>query len=66
MTPGQWLAKIKASAEKVTGENRAAHHVWHAMGVLDGPAGAAITLTDADGVPILADGSPVGGKGARA
>ena len=66
MTPGQWLAKIKASAEKVTGANRAAHHVWHAIGVLDGPAVAAITLTDAGGVPILADGSPAGGKGARA
>eukprot|EP00966_Prymnesium_polylepis_P308104 7119991-Prymnesium_polylepis.1 len=65
MTPGQWLAKIKASAEKITGANRAARHVWHAMGVLDGPAVVTITLTDAGGVPILADGSHAGGVATR-
>eukprot|EP00966_Prymnesium_polylepis_P054656 1263126-Prymnesium_polylepis.1 len=47
MTPGQWLAKIKAGTDKVTGANRAANHVWNAMSTLDGPAVATIVLTDA-------------------
>ena len=60
MTPGQWLAKIRFGAEKVTGANRAANHVWNVMSALDGPAVATITLTDAGGDPILGGGSPAG------
>ena len=65
MTPGQWLAQIKVGADKVTGVNRAANHVWNAVSALDGPAVATIVLTDADGTPILDGGGDPSASRAR-